>query len=631
MGGVGGIHLITLVRTGVGKFHIADFDVYEPANINRQFGARVPDFGRPKLEVMKEQAVSINPYLEFSLFEEGINESNIDSFLDGVDVVLDGLDFFEFEIRRLLFKKAAEKGIHVITAGPMGFSSAMLIFSPHGMGFDEYFNIREDMEEKDKYLSFALGLSPRPTHIKYMDFKKVDLDSKAGPSLNAACQICSGMAATETLRIILKRRGLRPVPCFAQFDPYLMKLKKGRLVFGNKNPVQRVKMQIVKYLLEKNRTGLMEKASDRPEFKLGPNMKTIPLEVVEYLVRAGIQAPSGDNAQPWKFNFDTEHIDLFLDREKDPSFFNVNQIASLISCGAVLENIRIAATAFSITADIDIMPFNAGENPVAKVSFKSAEPIIEKPDPLHDFIWKRHTNRKMFKRTSVSAAVINEMKSSISFIPGAKLRIVTDRAEMKKVARLIYQIDRIRTEFRPLHEHLIHMIRFTHKEALEKRDGLPLKNLEAGLAGEYFLKLTRHWPMMNMANKLGLGRMVALHSSQGIMNSSGVALLTVDGMDQINFIQGGQALERVWLTLSLLGFSMQPMTAVTLFYLRWYMNGKSQFDARHQKVMEKLEHEYQKIFNCSNFASVGQIMVFRFGKSDAISCRTLRKEPIDLN
>ena len=81
MGGVGGVHLITMTRTGVGKFHIADFDTYDPVNINRQFGARVPDFGRPKMEVMKEQALSINPYLEIKEFREGINASNIDDFL----------------------------------------------------------------------------------------------------------------------------------------------------------------------------------------------------------------------------------------------------------------------------------------------------------------------------------------------------------------------------------------------------------------------------------------------------------------------------------------------------------------------------------------------------------------------
>ncbi|MDY6973090.1 MAG: ThiF family adenylyltransferase, partial [Thermodesulfobacteriota bacterium] len=170
MGGVGGVHLITLVRTGVGKFNISDFDTYEAANVNRQFGARIPDFGRPKLEVMTEHALSINPHLEIQGFPEGITRENIDDFLEGVEVVIDGLDFFNFDVRRLLFNEARRKGVYVITAGPMGFSSAMLIFSPHkGMGFDEYFNVTEGMAPSDKYLFFGLGLAPRPTHLKYMD------------------------------------------------------------------------------------------------------------------------------------------------------------------------------------------------------------------------------------------------------------------------------------------------------------------------------------------------------------------------------------------------------------------------------------------------------------------------------
>jgi sulfur-carrier protein adenylyltransferase/sulfurtransferase len=49
MGGVGGVHLINLVRTGIGRFNLADFDRFEPVNVNRQFGAKVPSFGRPKL------------------------------------------------------------------------------------------------------------------------------------------------------------------------------------------------------------------------------------------------------------------------------------------------------------------------------------------------------------------------------------------------------------------------------------------------------------------------------------------------------------------------------------------------------------------------------------------------------
>ena len=62
------------------------------------------------MEVMKEQTLSINPYLEIKEFHEGINDSNMDDFLEGVQVVIDGLDFFAFDIRRLLFNRAREKG-----------------------------------------------------------------------------------------------------------------------------------------------------------------------------------------------------------------------------------------------------------------------------------------------------------------------------------------------------------------------------------------------------------------------------------------------------------------------------------------------------------------------------------------
>ena len=41
LGGVGGVHLLTLARLGIGNFHVANFDTFEVANINRQVGATV--------------------------------------------------------------------------------------------------------------------------------------------------------------------------------------------------------------------------------------------------------------------------------------------------------------------------------------------------------------------------------------------------------------------------------------------------------------------------------------------------------------------------------------------------------------------------------------------------------------
>jgi len=190
---------------------------------------------------MRKMALSINPHLEIKTFVEAISSKNIDEFLSGVDVVIDGIDFFSIDTRRFVFKEAQKRGIHVITAGPLGFSSALLIFSPAGMGFDEYFDITDTMSYLEKIIAFGVGLAPAALHMKYLNLNSVDLHSKKGPSLVSACSLCSVFAATEVLSILLKRKRPKAVPFYFQFDPYQQRFKKGYLLWGNRHPVQRLK------------------------------------------------------------------------------------------------------------------------------------------------------------------------------------------------------------------------------------------------------------------------------------------------------------------------------------------------------------------------------------------------------
>jgi hypothetical protein len=61
-----------------------------------------------------------------------------------------------------------------------------------------------------------------------------------------ACQLCAGVAATEVVKILLGRGPIRPVPWFFQFDAYLQRLYRGRLRWGNRSPVQRLKRRLMK-------------------------------------------------------------------------------------------------------------------------------------------------------------------------------------------------------------------------------------------------------------------------------------------------------------------------------------------------------------------------------------------------
>jgi molybdopterin/thiamine biosynthesis adenylyltransferase len=92
---------------------------------------------------MAEEARAINPELDLRVFADDLTAENVDAILDGVDVLVDGIDFFALDARRLAFREARRRGIWAITAGPIGFSTAWLTFSPTGMSFDEYFDLTD--------------------------------------------------------------------------------------------------------------------------------------------------------------------------------------------------------------------------------------------------------------------------------------------------------------------------------------------------------------------------------------------------------------------------------------------------------------------------------------------------------
>lgn len=245
MGGVGGIHLVTLARLGIGAFHIADFDEFSLHNFNRQAGAFISTVGQPKLEVMARQALDINPELRLARFADGVTPANIKAFLEGVDVYVDGLDFFAFDARQMVFAACAERGIPAITAAPLGMGAALLNFLPGGMRFDEYFDWRPGLPDIEKALRFALGLAPAGLHRAYlMDPRTVSFSARRGPSTAMACQICAGVAATEALKILLGRGRVLAAPHGLQFDAYRGRCARTWRPGGNRHPLQRLALAL---------------------------------------------------------------------------------------------------------------------------------------------------------------------------------------------------------------------------------------------------------------------------------------------------------------------------------------------------------------------------------------------------
>ena len=246
LGGVGGVHFLTLVRLGIGAFSIADSDRFDLANFNRQVGATMRTLGQSKVEVLAAMAREINPGLEIRTFEEGVTSENLAAFLESADVYLDALDFFAFAAREQTFAACSAKDIPAVTVAPLGMGAALLNFIPGRMTFEQYFRFR-GASDAEKALRFLLGLSPAMLQRRYLaDFSRVNLREQRGPSTIMACQLCAGVGATEVLKLLLGRGPLLAAPWGLHFDAYTYRLARTWRPWGNANPLQRVALAIAK-------------------------------------------------------------------------------------------------------------------------------------------------------------------------------------------------------------------------------------------------------------------------------------------------------------------------------------------------------------------------------------------------
>lgn len=249
MGGVGGVHVQALVRLGVGALNLTDFDSFELANFNRQAGAATSSIGRPKVEVMRDFAIDVNPGIGLRVFPNGLDESNLADYLHGVDLLIDAIDFFANSLRPALYRAARERGIPVVCSAPLGAGASLICFQPSDISFDDYFGFA-GCDDITMAVRFMVGMSPRLPQRHYLAYPEiVDFVKRRVPSLGMACQLAAGMAVTTSMKLLLGRGGVKGAPHSYQFDAYLGRFYACWRPGGYRNPLNRLAIAIAKYKL----------------------------------------------------------------------------------------------------------------------------------------------------------------------------------------------------------------------------------------------------------------------------------------------------------------------------------------------------------------------------------------------
>ena len=138
--------------------------------------------------------------------------------------------------------------------------------------------------------------------------------------------------------------------------------------------------------------------------------------------------------------------------------------------------------------------------------------------------------------------------------------------------------------------------------------------------------MMRFWSFVKTANYFGLSRIIGLKCWWNCRNASVLGMIRVKGSDKLAFVQGGRAVQRLWLQVALEGLALQPIIGLTLLINRLKHNELSCFTANQVKMVKNAEQRLPKILGISESETL--IMGFRLGYASAIKTKTKRRKAL---
>jgi molybdopterin/thiamine biosynthesis adenylyltransferase/rhodanese-related sulfurtransferase len=127
-GGLGAPAALYLAAAGVGALTIIDDDRVERSNLQRQIIHADARVGMPKAESARIALAALNPAVRIETFTERVRAANVEDFLRGHDVVLDGAD--NFPTRYLLNAACLRLQVPLVYGAVHRFTGQVSVFDP---------------------------------------------------------------------------------------------------------------------------------------------------------------------------------------------------------------------------------------------------------------------------------------------------------------------------------------------------------------------------------------------------------------------------------------------------------------------------------------------------------------------
>ncbi|MEO1170941.1 MAG: Rv1355c family protein [Myxococcota bacterium] len=612
---VGRATAVTLAMEGIGStFRIADFDALSLSNLNR-LRAGVHDLGVNKAILAAREIYQHNPYLRVEALTEGVNARSLGEFLGSGEGQLDLLfeECDDLAVKLLVREHARERGIPVV----METSDRGLVdverFDQepgrailHGLVGDTTADQLHglDTEGKVPLVARILGidsLSPR------LAASMVEIKS----TLTSWPQLASDVALGGAINANVARRIL------------LDELPGSGRWYIDLD--ERIRPERAHHAV----------AASEPDDVDGRSIPVVPgpapslhvrgemdEEAVRELVHCAVLAPSGGNCQPWRFDFDGDRLRCVHDRERSESLLDFENRGSYLAIGAALENATMAAAAMGFETQWSPFPEPLDSAVVCDLRFRSRRPV--EIDPLLEWVPLRVTNRRLSAASTLNDTDLKVLDDAARS-RGAELTMLTQRDPLARIGKLLGRGDRLRLLHAGLHREMVSELRWNRTDTETSRDGIDVETLELTSTDRVGLWLTRAARTMMFVNQVGGGRKLESSSQKAVAASAGVGLVHAPGETRLDYLEGGRAMQRVWLAANARGLAFQPMTALVYMFARMRSGGGG-FDPDLCARLSELEREHRSLFQVS--PNRGELMVFRLSRAGAPTARALRR-PIE--
>jgi len=160
-----------------------------------------------------------------------------------------------------------------------------------------------------------------------------------------------------------------------------------------------------------------------------------------FLLRYAVLAPSNQNTQPWRFSVRGPTVDFFADPERHLPVADPDRRELQISVGCALESFLVAAEHFGLGHQVELLPDRHDSELLARVHLEAAgEPSPERPSDLFAAILERRTTRMAFEDREVPVDWLARFQAC-SRAEGIRLLLIEDPEAKAWIGQVIVETD----------------------------------------------------------------------------------------------------------------------------------------------------------------------------------------------